>query len=188
MVPNDSISVGLASRFNMPPLATDFYGQVEVRYESFFVPMRTIYGGWQSVVTHGKDSSYPSDMSPTKWCPKVNLTRAPYVQDGTFNGDKSLISRTECGAGSLADYLGMKIEVDPTDDGSQTELTPVNILPFLAYHKIWEDWYRQSQLQRPAFNRYDYQYTGVPMQYPYTSSHAPYVSPNTELQSFLEQV
>lgn len=183
MLPNDSISVGLASRFNMPPLATDFYGNVEIRYESFFVPMRVLYGGWQSVVTHGKDSSYPSDMNPTKWCPKVNMTREPYVPT-TFAGDKSLISRTECGPGSLADYLGMKIDVDPQDDGTETTLTPVNILPFLAYHKIWEDWYRQSQLQRPAFQRYDYQHTGVPQNYPYLASNAPFISPNSELQSY----
>lgn len=51
------------------------------------------------------------------------------------------------GAGSLADYLGVKT---PSFTVGTTYID-VNALPFLAYHKIWDDWYRDSLVQQPFF-------------------------------------
>lgn len=48
------------------------------------------------------------------------------------------------GAGTLADYLGIK----KYGSGGSSNF---NALPFLAYHKIYDDWYRDSMLQNPFF-------------------------------------
>ena len=50
--------------------------------------------------------------------------------------------------GSLADYLGFKGTVN-------TNQRINNILRFMAYHKIYDDWYRDSRIQTPLFAEAD---------------------------------
>jgi len=42
--------------------------------------------------------------------------------------------------GSLSDYMGIPINLDPDD-------TDISALPFRAYHLIWNDWFRDENLQ-----------------------------------------
>lgn len=59
--------------------------------------------------------------------------------------------------GTLADYLGVKSNVPTglpasTDYGIGNASTiAVNALPFLAYHKIYDDWYRNSLVQKSIY-------------------------------------
>ena len=46
-----------------------------------------------------------------------------------------------CGTGDLADYMGIPVGFDPDDHGR------INTLPFRAYRKIWNDWFRDENLQ-----------------------------------------
>ena len=48
--------------------------------------------------------------------------------------------------GSLADYLGCPIKVPNLN---------VSALPFRAYAKVWDDWYRAEQLQNCIINHYE---------------------------------
>lgn len=50
----------------------------------------------------------------------------------------TISSDTGFSVGSLADYLGI-----PTDISNLT----VNALPFRAYAKVWDDWFRDENLQ-----------------------------------------
>lgn len=52
--------------------------------------------------------------------------------------------------GTLLDYLGYKI----TSKGNLTELQSVtlNAMPLLAYHKIYNDWFRNSLIQTSIYN------------------------------------
>lgn len=123
--PNDKFSLGITSEINLPPMATNFFGRVDVCFESFFVPYRIILAYWKKFYT--QDMGQQGGASAL--LPDLSLSDA------------------ECKAGTLADYLGYR---------SLTEQAPVsssfNILPFLAYHKIWDDWYRDSRLQVSCFS------------------------------------
>lgn len=131
MLPNDSVTLDVASQIQLPPMATDFYGKVDAKFEAFFVPNRIIYGGWQNFI------SYIGSAEDTTGYGLLGRAYMP----GAELLDGSLI-----GPGSLADYLNLKAT---TAINSAYQIH--SILPFLAYHKIWDDWYRDSNIQTSCF-------------------------------------
>lgn len=53
-------------------------------------------------------------------------------------------------AGTLADYLGLR---KPQGQGSDTTIGyACNALPFIMYHKIVDEYYRNSLITKPMFN------------------------------------
>lgn len=134
LLPNDTISLGASFQVQLPPMATDFFGRVDVVLEAFFVPCRLLWGGWKSFMTHPTAGpQYPSGTpveGKSRYIPQVGL------------------SREEMLSGSLADYLGIKSRnVSTSFEGN----TYFNALPFVAYHRIYDDWYRDSRIQSPLF-------------------------------------
>lgn len=128
VMPGDVVSVGSALSVELPPLATNFKGRVDAKLEAFFVPNRLLWAGWQDFICQDPlhKPAVPGFSVPAS-IPKVR------VSDST------------AGAGSLADYLGIKSFGNPSSSAD------VNALPFLAYRKIWDDWYRDSNVQQPFF-------------------------------------
>lgn len=138
LLPNDTISLGHSSQLQLPPMATDFYGRVMGKFEAFFVPFRVLYGGWQDLITHPVNGdNYPAGTSDNQKA-KVLPTLRGLKKDML--------------AGSLSDFLGRKIDSFSTDTDTSTQ-DVFNPLPFLAYHKIYNDWYRDSRIQQEVFQR-----------------------------------
>lgn len=131
LLPNDTISLGANFQVQLPPMATDFYGRIDYILEAFFVPCRLLWGGWKSFMTHPTANPvYPVNtpvQGRSKYMPRV------YLDNGTSRG-------------TLADYLGIKAFAE-SDNPDFT----FNLLPFAAYHRIWDDWYRDSRIQAPLF-------------------------------------
>lgn len=130
VLPGDVVSVGGAVSVELPPLATNFKGRVDARLEAFFVPNRILWAGWQDFIT--QDPNHKADVPgynrPSE-VPKLRLSQA----DTT--------------AGSLGDYLGIK-----AGGVAGTEVAgDFNALPFAAYQKIVDDWYRDSTIQQPFY-------------------------------------
>lgn len=141
MLPNDSISLGFMSQIKLPPMATSFYGRVDYRLEAFFVPYRILWGGWENFYTQPIADPYGSTVERPHFLPNY---RERYV------GQKGV----RFGRGSLADYLGIKGASAGVDSSTTIYYDTIsNILPFLAYHKIYDDWYRNANIQKPAFVR-----------------------------------
>lgn len=133
VLPNETFSLGHMTQVQLPPMSTDFYGRVDFRLEAFFVPNRIIWGGWQNFYTMPVNNPYGT--------PVVRPTTLPaLVVSETGNTE----------AGSLSDYLGCRLE--GTINSSST-VNISNALPFYAYHKIYDDWYRNTKLQKPVFVR-----------------------------------
>nr|DAH92125.1 MAG TPA: Major capsid protein [Microviridae sp.] len=130
LIPGDRVSVGSAFEIQLPPMATDFYGRVRFKMEAFFVPCRLLYGGWQKFMTSPTGNNAPSSIS-------VGST-LPFCVVPAENA--SILARA-----SLADYLGYKGTIN-------TRQRINNILRFMAYHKIYDDWYRDSRIQKPVFD------------------------------------
>lgn len=148
MLPNDSISLGFMSQVKLPPMATSFYGRVDYRLEAFFVPYRILWGGWENFVTMPTNDPYGTQTIRPKYLP--NLLFAGNGADADF------ISRLNdtFKRGSLADYLGFK-GLPHVDKTGNAKFAINNIMPFLAYHKIYDDWYRNANIQKPVFVRSD---------------------------------
>lgn len=138
MLPNDTISLGTNFQVQLPPMVTDFYGKVDAVVEVFFVPNRLLWGGWESFITHPtKNPQYPAG-TPVEEKP----TRVPCLN---LKG----VSVDLIGSASLADYLGMK----SVSVSAWTTDYLISAMPFIAYHRIWDDWYRDTRIQAPVFFR-----------------------------------
>lgn len=128
VLPGDKFSLGLLQRLSLPPMATDFYGRVDVKFEAFFVPNRLLWGGWNDYITQFSDDY------------NEKITSRPYIVNNT---EESI----SLGASSLADYLGSKTTTNFSEDTS----LHLDALPFIAYHRIYDDYYRNSQIQKRVF-------------------------------------
>ena len=141
MLPNDSISLGFMSQIKLPPMATSFYGRVDYRLEAFFVPYRILWGGWENFYTQPIADPYGTAVERPHFLPNYR---------DRFVGKRGV----HFGRSSLADYLGIKGASAGVDSSTTSYYDTVNnIMPFLAYHKIYDDWYRNANIQKPAFVR-----------------------------------
>lgn len=136
VLPNETYSIGSLMQVQLPPMATNFYGRIDCRLEAFFVPNRIIWGGWQNYMTMPQNNPYGTPVVRPETLPRITLP-------GTTAG----IAMVK--AGTLADYLGFKMPTNAT--GTSGSINIMNALPFLAYHKIYDDWYRNTKIQKPVY-------------------------------------
>lgn len=117
VLPGDTFEVSTSSLARMATPAVPVMDNAYLDYYYFFVPMRLTWEHFENFM----------GASESKWDSEV-VYRIPQltVPSGGFKG------------GSLADYFGI-----PTlTAGGAT----VNALPFRAYRKIWNDWFRDVNL------------------------------------------
>lgn len=131
VIPNETYSLGYLSQVQLPPMATNFFGRVDLRLEAFFVPMRILWGGWQNFFTMPTNNPYGTPVVRPTQVPTLNLQ-----PEFTFNKPTELL-----------DYLGIR-----NFPNQQNEMS-INILPLVAYHRIYDEWYRNSKITKPAFVR-----------------------------------
>lgn len=140
VIPGDVVSIGGACSVELPPLVTDFKGRVDARLETFFVPNRQIWAGWQDFITRDVNTLNAGQTGITGGSgitvpTSATATTVPGVQ----------INVGTASAGTLSDYLGYRGMTAGTID-------EVNALPYLAYKKIWDEWYRDANVQQPFFS------------------------------------
>lgn len=124
VVPGDTFNVNMHF---FARLATPLYPIMDNMFlESFFffVPYRLVWKNWTKM--HGAQDDPGDSISYT----------VPVVSG----------SNTLCGEGSLWDYFGL-----PLDNKSGSHIDPDNVtvsaLPFRAYALIWDEWFRDENLQ-----------------------------------------
>ncbi len=130
LLPNDTVSLGIMSQVQLPPLATNFYGRVDVAVEVFFVPFRLLWGGWKEFYVGADYNPFSPDYVVPKGIPYLTIS----------SNSTSLFS-----PGTLADYLDYDITL------SSLSASVYSILPFIAYHRVFDDWYRNKNLHKPVF-------------------------------------
>lgn len=155
IIPGDLISLGIMSQIDLPPMATSPMGRIDMRYEAFFVPNRITWGGWEAYKTRQSDDPYAFQQVSSSVLPFISISDSISLSETQLS---SILSKF--GAGSLADYLGYRVDSPAQSDAflhtnslGVSNVIIDNALPFLAYHKIYDDWYRSSQIQKPLFVR-----------------------------------
>ena len=159
VLPNETYSLGYMCEAQLPPMATEFYGRIDMRLEAFFVPNRILWAGWQDFMTMPVyNPFFPEVYRPTV-LPNIHRTfkYANYTElKTTYGFDTDYMAESELpffGPGSLSDYLGIKVQ-GGTESASMNEFVTIpNMLSFLAYHKIYDDWYRNPNIVTPLFVR-----------------------------------
>lgn len=132
LIPNTTVNLRMAITTQLPPLASDTFMRVKQKYAAFFVPTRILVPRYEDWLTG-----------------QIGVTSTSKVVLPTFSFDPET-DTAAYGNGSLLDYLGYKC--------SKTQFTElqgqrISALPMLAYHKIWNDWFRNSLVQKDIFNK-----------------------------------
>lgn len=118
IVPGDQFHVNSEIMLRMAPMLAPIMHRVDVFCHYFFVPNRIVWSQWEDFITGGREGT-TSPVMPT-------FPLNPLVANG-----------------SLADYLGLP----NVESGAQANPPRVSELPFRAYTKIWNDYYRDPNLE-----------------------------------------
>ena len=149
IIPNTKIYCRFAVAGSMAPLASDTYMKCYYDVRAFFVPMRLLYGGFQDWFS---DYEFPAVNYVGGGESNHITTQKSDIPVIMINTDATT-ELLECiSPGSLADYLGYKVIAEELSVGLEQTIE-LNPLPFLAYHRICNDWYRQPNIQKEFFAR-----------------------------------
>lgn len=118
-VPGDSFNIKTTQLLRFAPLIAPVMHESSVYCHFFFVPNRILWPEWEEFITGGEDAADPGYTPPV----------FPYYEEtSSYNID----------IGSLGDYLGLPFE--------NYKDTKISTLPFMAYNKIYNEYYRDQNL------------------------------------------
>lgn len=126
ILPGDKFKVDTELMIRLAPMLAPIMHRVNVRVENFFVPTRLIWDESEDFFTGGP-----------------NGTSAPVAP--TITTTLGMVNDSYYWIGSLADYLGLPL-VNPGAVSTPQPMT-FSALPFRAYQKIYNDYYRDQNLE-----------------------------------------
>lgn len=147
VLPGDEFKVKSQFMIRMAPLANPIYTKINAQIHYFFVPNRLLWDGgkdndWQTFITGGKDGT------KTPLPPFLPLS-AVYEHGSTDAADST-------NAQTLADYMGIPTKPASFDfESGDYDRFKINALPFLAYNKIYDDWFRDPNVTNSLFDEYE---------------------------------
>lgn len=121
VLPGDTLQQATSALVRCSPLMAPVMHQVDVRIHHWFVPHRLVWEDFEDFITGGPDGMDDSVF------PTIELS---YTAGSPPTGTNLV--------GELPDYLGVPPEIDNL---------VVSALPFRAYNLIWNEWYRDQDLQ-----------------------------------------
>lgn len=119
VLPGDTWQINTEIFARAMPMLAPLMHRVNIYTHFFFVPNRLVWDEWKEFITGGEDGT-ANPQFPT-------ITMQPQ----------------HLNYGSLADHLGVGVKSDVTSN----VITAVNALPFRAYQLIWNEYYRDQNLQ-----------------------------------------
>ena len=149
VIPRSTINLRVALSACLPPLASDTFMRVKLKYAAFFVPTRILLpaGAYEKWLTG--DDAY--DSAHKIMLPRLLLKNN--ICNQSSGASQSGPNPRSLEPGSLADYLGIKVtHSQAPSDKTSNAVYNVSALPFLAYHKIYNDWFRNSLVQKDIFS------------------------------------
>lgn len=122
VLPGDKIVGSSRAFIRMMPQLAPFFTRLRVSIFHFFVPTRLVWDSWEAFITGGPTND------------PANEPQMPYTECGT--GDPPV--------GGLLNHMGI-----PKGFGD-VETKRISVLPIRAYQLIWNEWFRDQDLQNPA--------------------------------------
>lgn len=116
--PNDHFEIKVSSLSRIMPMVAPPMTNIKLKFFAFWVPNRTIWSRW---INFMGEETYQGDETQLR-VPQIKMKSSANVTNG------------------IADYLG----IPPTE---QTADYTVSALPFRAYNKIWNEWFRANYIQ-----------------------------------------
>lgn len=151
--PADIFKINTEASIKLAPLRAPSMTRMDAYMHFFFIPDRLLYTNWENFITGGtkgnvvsvKSFTDPSNPSPLE-AVSPNFDFAKLFNKGVLLN------------GSLQDYLGLPTPnssrgfTPPQNGGTApSDIPPINALPWLAYWKVYSDWYRDELLDPYEF-------------------------------------
>lgn len=144
VIPGTKVRLRVPMTAQLPPLASETYMNASIKYEAFFVPMRLLCASFESFF-----NDFPERVqigtSNVAWRDVSGVLPVFRLPLNTSLGSGDIVSE-----GSLMDYLGF---VSRPRTSIPTELVEFSPMPLIAYHLVWQEWYRNARVQNPAFSK-----------------------------------
>ena len=135
ILPGDTVSMNTTSLVRMQTMLTPVFGNIYLDTYWFFVPNRLTWQHWKEFMGENTQSA---------WIPQQEYTipRLKFPK-------KSASDATKVGfpVNSVADYMGINPDLVLADDSE----VQVSALPFRALGLIWNDFFRDQNVQDPLF-------------------------------------
>ena len=169
VLPNSSGKCRVKISAQLPPLATDAFLRCHLKLESFFVPLRLCYGGFESWFCGREIYDGPQNQFLRAQLPRFCILN-PQNDAGQIMGNQSVFNRLFASS-SLADYFGVYlngVESSGTytfstlvsnvnrgfnaSGGGRSVCACFNVFPWIAYQLIYDEYYRNKIVERPLFS------------------------------------
>lgn len=141
VLPGDTFSVDQAAIIRMTtpifPVMDNCY--MDIYY--FFVPNRIIWEHWKE---------FMGEVTDKPWVQQVEYN-IPQIK---ISKDNNSIEEPTPYEGSILDYMGIPTKVIKKPKSGTNEFS-INALPIRAYVKIWNEWFRDQNVDNPAINMSD---------------------------------
>ena len=121
ILPGDTFKMSLQHVARLITPLVPVMDNIKLEFFAFFVPNRIVWDNWQKLQGENNTSA---------WTPVTPPAGVPMKTTG-------LIIQ-----GKLGDYYGLPVGMDCANHN-------INILPFRGYRKIWNDWFRNQNVQAP---------------------------------------
>lgn len=139
-VPGDRFKLGTEIHMKWAPQIYPIMSRVNVRVDYFFVPNRLLWSDWENFITRNSRTGRPITSEDEEIIAPVFVT-GDLDDAGFFDPSADTV-----GVGSLWDYIGMPPYIDDNQPTCYFDL-----LPFAAYQKVYNDWYRDQNFE-PNFD------------------------------------
>ena len=161
MLPGDRFRVRTDSLVRTMPLSSPAFGRLRMYIHYFFVPNRLVWDNWEDFITGGESGEDTHVPPYVAW---NNLSIANLSGYASAGPDDSIIYGPENG---LVAAFGLPVQ--PSSGNTDTigkvngitTTTPVSVLPFRAYRLIWNEYYRDQNIddELPIDSDVDGEYT-----------------------------
>ena len=168
--PGDKVKINFSSFTRTIPLNQSGFLSVREHYNAYFVPYRLLYKAMPALLTqmYGETNIAATTISQSDMpqsCPMMDV-RGLLTFMNTLNRNQTndagmcrVLSSLK-----LLHYLKYQVDIN-TSTGPSTQFC--NILPLLAYHKIYNDFFRLSQWEQPNAATFNCDY--------FVNSNVPYI-------------
>lgn len=123
VIPGDFLKIGNELTIRFQPLSAPIMHEITATVHYFFVPYRLLWDKWEEFIVQGDTPPLPLTIPLANFLPNAQMK------------------------GSLWDYLGLPFFPRGSGGANSVDATSPIIFPFLAYNKVWNEYYRDENLQ-----------------------------------------
>lgn len=136
VLPGDTFDIQTSIVARMSTLLKPVMDDCYLDYYYFFVPTRLVWDHWKE---------FCGENTSTYWTQPTEYSIPQLVASGSPNNSGT---STMPVLNSVWDYFGLPTTL-PSNDTKHSFNMSVNALPFRAYAKIWNDWFRDENTMTP---------------------------------------